>query len=51
MSMTNVRFAIPLSLLGCVFALPAAADTTFFSTGSPDGKIATATRPDVVQQI
>lgn len=46
MSMTNVRFAIPLSLLGCVFALPAAADTTFFSTGSPDGKIATATRPE-----
>jgi hypothetical protein len=46
MSMTNARLAIPLSLLGCVFALPAAADATFFSTGDPDGKIATATRPD-----
>ena len=40
------RFAISLWLLGCLFALPAAADTTFFSTGDPDGKIATATRPD-----
>ena len=26
-------------------ALPAGADTFFFSTGSPDGKIATASRP------
>jgi hypothetical protein len=34
-----------LSLFGCLFAMPAAADTTFFSTGDPDGKIATATRP------
>ncbi len=45
MSMSDARFAIPLSLVGCLFALPAAADTTFFSTGAPDGKIATATRP------
>ena len=28
-----------------LFALPAAAGTTFFSTGNPDGKIATASRP------
>ena len=41
------RLAIPLSLLGCLFALPAAADTFSFSTGEPDGKIATATRPDI----
>lgn len=40
------RFAIPLSLLGFLCALPAAADPTFFSTGAPDGKVATATRPD-----
>ena len=46
MSMTDARFAIPLSLLGCLCALPAAADTFFFSTGNPDGKIATASRPD-----
>jgi hypothetical protein len=45
MSMTHARLTIPLSLLGCVCAMPAAADTTFFSTGNPDGKIATATRP------
>ncbi len=46
MSMTDARFTIPLSLLGCLCAMPAAADTTFFSTGNPDGKMATATRPD-----
>jgi hypothetical protein len=45
MSMTDARFAIPLLLLGSLVAPPAAADTTFFSTGDPDGKIATATRP------
>ena len=48
MSMTDARFAISLSLLGCLFALPAAADTPFFfSTGIPDGNMATATRPGV----
>jgi hypothetical protein len=26
--------------------MPAAADTTFFNTGDPDGKMATATRPE-----
>jgi PEP-CTERM motif len=47
MSMTDARFAIPLSLLGCLCAMPAAAQTPFFfDTGAPDGKIATATRPD-----
>ena len=29
MSMTDARLAIPLALLGCLVALPAAADTTF----------------------
>jgi PEP-CTERM motif len=49
MSMGHARFVIPLSLLGCLLAMPAvAAETPFlFSTGDPDGKIATATRPDV----
>ena len=45
MSITHARLTIPLSLLGCLCAMPAAADTTFFDTGSPDGLIATATRP------
>jgi len=47
MSTNDVRFAIPLSLVGCLCALPAAADAPFFfSTGDPDGRMATATRPD-----
>jgi hypothetical protein len=46
MSMTDARLAIPLSLLGCLVALPAAADPIFFSTGNPDGLMATATRPE-----
>jgi hypothetical protein len=46
MSMTDARLAIPLSLLGCLFAMPATADAFFFSTGEPDRKIATATRPE-----
>ena len=47
MSMTHARLTVPLSLLGCLCAVPAAADTPFFfSTGNPDGKIATASRPD-----
>jgi len=33
-------------LLGLLTPLPAAADPFFFSTGNPDGRIATATRPD-----
>jgi hypothetical protein len=45
MSMTDARLAIPLSLLGCLVALPAVADTPFFSTGNPDGRMATASRP------
>jgi PEP-CTERM motif len=46
MSMTDARLAIPLSVLGCLCALPAAADTPFFfSTGGPDNLMATASRP------
>jgi hypothetical protein len=45
MARTRVKLGIPVALIGCLFALPAAADTTFFSTGNPDGKMATATRP------
>jgi len=48
MSMSHAKFVIPLALLGGLPAIPAAAETPFFfSTGDPDGKIATATRPDV----
>jgi hypothetical protein len=47
MPKTHARLTIPLSLLGCLFALPAAAAAPFsFSTGTPDGKMATATRPE-----
>ena len=45
MSTTFVRFAIPLSLIGLIPAAPVAADTVFFSTGNPNGLIATASRP------
>jgi hypothetical protein len=47
MSMSQARFVIPLALLGSVPAMPAAAATPFsFSTGNPDGSMATAARPD-----
>jgi hypothetical protein len=45
MSMIDARLTIPLSLLGCLFALPATADPFFFSTGTPDGRIGTLSRP------
>jgi hypothetical protein len=45
MSMTHARLAIPLSLLGCLFALPATADSFSFNTGAPDGRIGTLSRP------
>jgi hypothetical protein len=45
MSMIDARLAIPLSLLGCLLALPAAADPFSFSTGTPDGRIGTLSRP------
>ena len=48
MSKTHACLTISLSLLGCLCAMPVAAETPFFfNTGSPDGKMATATRPDV----
>ena len=49
MSASHARFVIPLSLLGCLPAMPAAAllpAVYSFSTGDPDGKMATASRPD-----
>jgi PEP-CTERM motif len=46
MSMTYLKLAIPAALIGLFPATPAAADTFpfFFSTGNPDGKIATLSR-------
>jgi hypothetical protein len=35
-----------MALIGLLPSIPALADTTFFNTGNPDGRIATATRPD-----
>ena len=46
MSMAYTRLATTVALLGLVPFTARAADPTFFSTGSPDGKMATATRPD-----
>jgi hypothetical protein len=49
MTRTDMRLAIPLSLLGCLPAMPAAAllpAVYSFSTGSPDGSMATASRPE-----
>jgi PEP-CTERM motif len=48
MSRTHAKLAISVSVIGLLSAVPAVADTPFFfSTGDPDGRIATATRPDV----
>jgi hypothetical protein len=49
MSISHAKFVIPLALLGSLPALPAAAllpAVYSFSTGDPDGRMATATRPD-----
>jgi hypothetical protein len=46
MSKTHAKLAVSAALIGLLPAAPAIADTTFFSTGAPDGKIATATRPE-----
>jgi hypothetical protein len=35
-----------MALIGLLPAVPAVADPTFFNTGDPDGRMATATRPD-----
>ena len=45
MSKTHAKLAVSAALIGLLPAAPAIADTTFFSTGAPDGKMATATRP------
>ena len=46
MSRTHAKLAISAALIGLFPAAAAAADPTFFSTGAPDGLMATATRPD-----
>ena len=43
---TYAKFVIPMALIGLLPAAPAVADTTFFNTGDPDGRMATATRPE-----
>jgi hypothetical protein len=35
-----------MALIGLFPAVPASADTTFFNTGNPDGRMATASRPE-----
>ena len=46
MSRTHAKVAISAVLIGLLPAAAAAADITFFDTGTPDKKIATATRPE-----
>ena len=46
MSRTHAKLAISAALIGLLPAAAEAADPTFFSTGAPDGLMATATRPD-----
>jgi hypothetical protein len=46
MSRTHAKLAISAALIGLLPAAAAAADPTFFSTGAPDGLMATATRPN-----
>ncbi len=43
MSRAHAIFAIPVALIGLIPAMPAAANTLFFSTGDPDGKITVST--------
>jgi PEP-CTERM motif len=45
--MSHAKLATSVAVIGLLCAVPAAAQTPFFfSTGDPDGKIATAARPD-----
>lgn len=44
MSMAYLKLAIPAGLIGLLQGTPAAADPFSFSTGNPDGKIATLSR-------
>src|SRR3984957_13653511 len=50
--MSHAKLAISVAAIGLLSAVPAAADTPFFfSTGNPDGRIATASRPDTDTQF
>ena len=45
MQLTVAKASALAAMLGLVFALPATASPFFFSTGDPDGRMATASRP------
>jgi hypothetical protein len=49
--MSHAKLAISTAVIGLLSAVPAAAQSFSFSTGDPDGKIATATRPDTGAQF
>jgi hypothetical protein len=51
MSRIHAHLAFSVALIGLLPAMPAAADTFFFSTGDPDGKVATAARPDTNEKF
>src|SRR3984957_10463326 len=42
---TYAKLIIPMALIGLLPAAPAVADTFFFNTGDPDGRMAMASRP------
>src|SRR5215467_3355280 len=46
MTVKSIGVAVSAAALGLFGAAPAGATAFFFSTGNPDGKIATTTRPD-----
>ena len=46
MSTACTSLALPLALIGIFLSPPVKADSFFFSTGDPDGLIATVSRPD-----
>jgi hypothetical protein len=46
----RLRLLLPLSL-AAVLALPACADSFFFSTGNPDGRMAAASRPGTADKL
>jgi hypothetical protein len=46
MSRADLRLAIAVVMFSLLLVTPALADSVFFSTGAPDGKIGTVSRPD-----
>src|SRR5689334_15905162 len=50
-AMKSMLRVVPLVGLAALLSLPASAQVFFFSTGAPDGRIGTASRPDAGGKI